>query len=100
MCKQLKASKDWCIQNMEIVGTRLRGQMFENKENFWKVMEIIEKIIDLKSLLSYTIVPSSHFYMAESILQFEEKWGGFKSINRINFDTCKGFHECLQNLEL
>ena len=100
MCTQLKESKDFSIQNMELVGQRLRDQMFENKEKYSKVMEIIEKIIDLKSLLSYTIVPSSHFYMAESIPQFEEKWGGFKSVNRINFDICKGFHECLENLEL
>ena len=85
---------------MENVGTRLRSKMFEGKENFEKVHVVLEKIAELKALMSYTIVPSSQYYMEEEIPRFEEKWGGFKSVNRINFDICKGFHECLKDFDV
>lgn len=99
-CVLLKDSQQASMASIDKVALDLRENMFNNKDHFMRIGNIIEKVVALKTLLSYNVIPISHFKLGDSITNFEEKYGRFGTANRMKFDIGRAFHESLISHDL
>lgn len=99
-CKILKTRKEYNSTYTTEMALKMKDGLFRTREKFSKIDLILNKITNLKIYLAIKVIPENRTAVAELMNNFEAQYGGFNTVNKVNFDTSKKFYNTIKELNL